>query len=38
MIVDATELRDGYMYVPQTPGLGRAIDWGQIEERTVAKI
>jgi len=38
MIVDATEVRDGYMYVPQTPGLGRAIDWGQIEERTVAKI
>ncbi len=29
---------DGYMYVPQTPGLGREIDWEQIEARTIAQI
>ena len=38
LIKDTTQVKDGYMYVPQTPGLGREIDWQQIEERTVLKI
>jgi len=29
---------DGYMYVPQGPGLGREIDWNEIEERRVGTI
>jgi L-alanine-DL-glutamate epimerase-like enolase superfamily enzyme len=35
LIRDTTAVRDGYMYVPQTPGLGREIDWKGIEARTV---
>jgi L-alanine-DL-glutamate epimerase-like enolase superfamily enzyme len=31
-------VEDGYMYVPQTPGLGREIDWDQITDRTVLSI
>jgi L-alanine-DL-glutamate epimerase-like enolase superfamily enzyme len=31
-------VEDGYMYVPQTPGLGREIDWDQIADRTVLSI
>ena len=39
LIQDTTEVRDdGYMYVPQTPGLGREIDWEQIEARTIMTI
>ena len=38
LIEDTTEIRDGYMYVPQTPGLGRRIDWTQIEDRCVLTI
>ena len=38
LIRETTEVRDGYMYVPQTPGLGREIDWAQIEARTVMKV
>jgi L-alanine-DL-glutamate epimerase-like enolase superfamily enzyme len=38
LIRDTTEVKDGYMYVPQTAGLGREIDWEQIEERTVLKV
>ncbi len=37
-IRDTMEIRDGYMYVPQTPGLGREIDWEQIEARTIMRI
>tara|TARA_B100001123_G_C15276557_1_gene1012397 strand:+ start:595 stop:1767 length:1173 start_codon:yes stop_codon:yes gene_type:complete len=38
LIRDTMEIRDGFMYVPQTPGLGREIDWDQIEARTIATI
>ncbi|MBS14271.1 MAG: hypothetical protein CME19_22075 [Gemmatimonadetes bacterium] len=38
LIRDTTEVRDGYMYVPQTPGLGRIIDWERIEAQTIATI
>ena len=38
LIKDTTQIKDGYMYVPQTPGLGREIDWEQIEGRTVLRI
>ena len=38
LIQDTTEVRDGYMSVPQTPGLGRAIDWEQIDARTVMTV
>ena len=38
LIRETTEVRDGFMYVPQTPGLGREIDWAQIEARTIMKI
>ncbi|MBI4553671.1 MAG: hypothetical protein HY710_15510 [Candidatus Latescibacteria bacterium] len=36
LIRDTTTVRDGYMYVPQTSGLGREIEWAEIEARTVA--
>ena len=36
LIRDTAAVRDGYMYVPQTPGLGREIDWEGIRARTVA--
>ena len=35
LIRETFEVQDGYMYVPQTPGLGREIDWEQIEARTI---
>ncbi len=38
LIEETTEVRDGYMYVPQTPGLGRKIDWNRIEAQTVIEI
>ena len=38
LIKETSEVRDGYMYVPQTPGLGREIDWEQIEARTIMEI
>jgi L-alanine-DL-glutamate epimerase-like enolase superfamily enzyme len=38
LIRDTMEVRDGYMYVPQTPGMGREIDWEQIEARTIMRI
>ncbi len=38
LIEDTTAIRNGYMYVPQTPGLGRRIDWAQIENRCVITI
>lgn len=38
LIEDTTEIRNGYMYVPQTPGLGRKIDWAEIENRSVLTI
>ena len=38
LIRETTEVRGGYMYVPQTPGLGREIDWEQIEARTILTI
>ena len=38
LIEDTTAIRNGYMYVPQTPGLGRRIDWAQIENRCVLTI
>ena len=38
LIRDTMEVRDGFMYVPQTPGLGREIDWEQIEARTIMEI
>ena len=38
LIRETSEVRDGYMYVPQTPGLGREIDWEQIEARTIMEI
>ena len=38
LIEETTEVRDGYMYVPQTPGLGRKIDWDRIEAQTVMEI
>ena len=33
-----TEIRDGFMYITQEPGLGRTIDWDQIEARTIMRI
>ena len=38
LIRDTTVVKDGYMYVPQTPGLGREIDWDRIQAQTVATI
>ena len=38
LMSDTMEIRDGFMYVPQTPGLGREIDWDQIEARTIMTI
>ena len=38
LIQDTSQLRDGYLYVSQTPGLGRAIDWQEIEARTVTTL
>ena len=38
LIRETTQVRDGYMYVPQTPGLGREIDWAQIEARTITTV
>ncbi|MXZ08776.1 MAG: hypothetical protein F4Y79_04960 [Gemmatimonadetes bacterium] len=38
LIEETTEVRDGYMYVPQTPGLGRKVDWDRIEAQTVIEI
>jgi L-alanine-DL-glutamate epimerase-like enolase superfamily enzyme len=38
LIRDTTKIKDGYMYVPQTPGLGREIDWESIEARTVVTV
>ena len=38
LIRETFEVRDSYMYVPQTPGLGREIDWEQIEARTIITI
>jgi L-alanine-DL-glutamate epimerase-like enolase superfamily enzyme len=38
LICDTTRVENGYMYVPQSAGLGRAIDWDGIEERTVERI
>jgi len=38
LIRDTTRVEDGYMYVPQTSGLGREIDWEGIEGMTVERI
>ena len=38
LIRDTTKIENGYMYVPQSPGLGREIDWEEIEARTVLTI
>ena len=38
LIWDTHRVENGYMYVPQTPGLGREIDWQGIADRTVATI
>lgn len=38
LIRDTTRVEDGYMYVPQTAGLGREIDWQGITDRTVLEI
>jgi len=38
LIRDTTRVEDGYMYVPQTAGQGREIDWAGIEERVVERI
>ena len=31
-------VENGYMHVPQTPGLGREIKWDQIKDRTILSI
>ena len=31
-------IENGYMHVPQTPGLGREIKWDQIKDRTILSI
>ncbi len=31
-------IEDGYMHVPQTPGLGREIKWNQIKDRSILSI
>ncbi len=31
-------IEDGFMYVPQTPGLGREIAWNELKERTVLTV
>lgn len=38
LIRDKTEVRDGWMFVPQTAGLGREIDEPRIEAMTVAQV
>ena len=38
MIRNTHYVENGFMYVPQTPGLGREIDWDQINKRTVLSI
>ena len=38
LIGGMTEIRDGFMYITQEPGLGRTIDWDQIEARTIMRI
>ena len=38
LVRDTHRVEGGYMYVPQTPGLGREIDWQGIADRTVATI
>ncbi len=38
LIRDTHRVEAGYMYVPQTPGLGREIDWKGIADRTVEVI
>lgn len=38
LVRDTHRVEDGYMYVPQTPGLGREIDWQGIADRTVEVI
>jgi L-alanine-DL-glutamate epimerase-like enolase superfamily enzyme len=38
LIRNTHRIENGFMYVPQTPGLGREIDWDQINARTVLSI
>lgn len=38
LLRDTHRIEKGYMYVPQTPGLGREVDWRGISDRTVAVI
>lgn len=38
LIKDMTVVKHGFMHVPQTPGLGREIDWDGIERQTITKI
>ncbi len=38
MIRATHRVEDGFMYVPQTPGLGREIDWNALKERTVLSL
>ena len=38
LIGGVMEVRDGFMHITQEPGLGRSVDWEQIEARTVLAI
>lgn len=38
LVRDTHRVERGYMYVPQSPGLGREIDWQGISDRSVAVI
>jgi L-alanine-DL-glutamate epimerase-like enolase superfamily enzyme len=38
LIQNTHRIEDGYMYVPQTPGLGRDINWPGIDDRTKLSI
>jgi len=38
LIQNTHRIEDGYMYVPQTPGLGRDINWPRIDDRTKLSI
>ena len=38
LIRNTYRVEDGFMYVPQTPGLGRDINWNEINDRTAVSI
>jgi L-alanine-DL-glutamate epimerase-like enolase superfamily enzyme len=35
LVKNPVQIEDGYVVVPQGPGLGAELDWGEIERRTV---